>query len=96
MLLTDKPTFAALITKTWRFYDKTPIAETITDWFDLLESFPLEAIATAFKHHLTDPKAGQYLPKPSDIIRHLPQATTDDSHPGPDEAWGMLGSVDVH
>ena len=90
MLPTDKPTFAALIAKTWRFYDKTPKAETVADWFEMLEGLPLEAIATAFKRHLTDPKAGQYLPKPGDVIRHLPLAATDDGHPGPDEAWGLL------
>ena len=90
MLPTDKPAFAALIAKTWRFYDKTPTAETAADWFDVLESFPLDAIATAFKHHLTDPKAGPYLPKPGDVIRHLPISQTDDGHPGPDEAWGLL------
>ncbi len=90
MQATDKPAFAALIAKTWRFYDKTPTAETVADWFDVLESFPLDAIATAFKRHLTDPKAGPYLPKPGDIIRHLPISQTDDGHPGPDEAWGLL------
>ena len=90
MLPTDKPAFAALIAKTWRFYDKTPTAETAADWFDVLESFPLDAIAIAFKRHLTDPKAGPYLPKPGDIIRHLPISQTDDGHPGPDEAWGLL------
>lgn len=90
MQATDKPAFAALIAKTWRFYDKTPTAETAADWFDVLESFPLDAIATAFKRHLTDPKAGPYLPKPGDIIRHLPISQTDDGHPGPDEAWGLL------
>ena len=90
MLPTDKPAFVALIAKTWRFYDKTPTAETAADWFDVLESFPLDAIATAFKHHLTDPKAGPYLPKPGDVIRHLPISQTDDGHPGPDEAWGLL------
>ncbi|MDQ5910890.1 MAG: hypothetical protein QG599_2987, partial [Pseudomonadota bacterium] len=90
MLPTDKPAFTGLIAKTWRFYEKTPTAETVADWFDVLEGLPLEAVAIAFKRHLTDPKAGQYLPKPGDIIRHIPTATTDDGHPGPEEAWGML------
>lgn len=92
MLLTDKPAFAAIIAKTWRFYDKTPTGETLSDWFDVLESFPLEAIATAFKQHLTDPKSGQFIPKPADIVRHLQahQSDDDSGHPGPEEAWGML------
>lgn len=92
MLLTDKPAFAAIIAKTWRFYDKTPTGETLADWFDVLESFPLEAIATAFKQHLTDPKSGQFIPKPADIIHQLQthQSADDSGHPGPEEAWGML------
>jgi len=87
---TDKPAFAAIIAKTWRFYDKTPIAETVADWFDLLEGFALDAVATAFRRHLADPKAGQYLPKPADILRHLPGALCRDGRPDADEAWGML------
>ena len=87
---TDEATFTALMAKTWRFYGKTPTGQDIADWIDLLDGFPLEAIATAFKRHLIDPKAGQYLPKPADVIRHLPISQTDDGHPGPDEAWGLL------
>ena len=88
---TDEIAFAALIAKTWRFYDKKPTGETVADWFEMLTGFDLAAIATAFQRHLIDPKAGQYLPKPADIIRHLPTtATTDDGHPGADEAWGLL------
>ena len=87
---TDEATFTAIIAKTWRFYGKTPTGQDIADWIDLLDGFPLEAIATAFKRHLIDPKAGQYLPKPADVIRHLPISQTDDGHPGPDEAWGLL------
>jgi hypothetical protein len=88
MQATDEIAFAALIAKTWRFYDKKPTGETVADWFEILTGFDLAAIATAFQHHLIDPKAGQYLPKPADVIRHLP--ATDDGHPGPDEAWGLL------
>ncbi len=90
MQATDKITFTAIIAKTWRFYGKTPTGEDVAAWFELLAGFQMDAIATAFKRHLTDPKAGQYLPKPADIIRHLPAANLDDGHPGPDEAWGLL------
>lgn len=88
---TDKPGFAEIIAKTWRFYGKQPTGDDLADWFELLEGFPLEAVAVAFKRHLTDPKAGQYLPKPADIIRHLPiPKPEDDGRPSPDEAWGQL------
>ena len=87
---TDEAAFTALIAKTWRFYDKTPSGETIASWFELLKAFPLEAIARAFRQHLTDPKAGPYLPKPADVTRHLPMTALNNGHPGPDEAWGLL------
>lgn len=91
MQATDEIDFAALIAKTWRFYDKKPTGETVADWFEMLAGFDLAAIATAFQRHLIDPKAGQYLPKPADVIRHLPTAAAaNDGHPGADEAWGLL------
>lgn len=88
MQATDKSDFAALIAKTWRFYGKAPTGEDVADWFELLAEFPLSVVATAFRQHLTDHQQGQYLPKPADIIRHLP--VPDSGHPGPEEAWGML------
>ncbi len=86
MQATDKQSFAEIIAKVWRFYGKTPAGPQIADWFAFLENFPLDAIADAFKAHLSDPNTGQYLPKPADVIRHL----RGHDHPGPDEAWGIL------
>lgn len=80
---TDETAFTALIAKTWRFYGKTPTGVDVADWFELLESFPLEAVATAFQRHLTDPKTGPYLPKPADVLRHLQPRAGDDGHPRP-------------
>lgn len=85
----DKKDFLAVITKTWRFYGKQVDRETVADWWEMLAEFPLAVIATAFNAHLRDPDAGQYLPKPADIFRHLEAAQTN-SHPSPDEAWGLL------
>lgn len=86
----DKTEFALLLAKAWRFYGKVIDPEAVADWHDLLEEFPMEAIRYAIKRHLTDPERGQYLPKPADLIRHLPAATVGDGRPGPDEAWGLL------
>ena len=87
---TDETAFTAMMAKTWRFYRIPLSGEDVADWFDLLRDFPIEAVATAFKRHLADPKAGQYLPKPVDILRHLPGALCRDGRPDADEAWGML------
>ncbi|MER2526739.1 MAG: hypothetical protein ABTR07_02305 [Candidatus Competibacter denitrificans] len=91
MQATDKADFTALIAKTWRFYGKQPTGEDVADWFELLAEFPLGIVATAFRRHLTDPQQGQYLPKPADVIRHLPlPRPEDDGRPSADEAWGIL------
>lgn len=90
MQSTDSQEFATLVARTWRFYGKTPSGEDVADWFDLLQECALSDVAVAFRRHLTDPVRGQYLPKPADIIRHLPAATPGDGRPGPDEAWGLL------
>lgn len=90
MRSTDSQEFATLIARTWRFYGKTPTGEDVADWFDLLKECALDAVAAAFKRHLTDPDRGQYPPKPADIIRHLTGTATRDGRPGPDEAWGLL------
>ena len=91
MQASDKADFTALVAKTWRFYGKQPTGEDVADWFDLLAEFPLAVVATAFRRHLTDPHQGQYLPKPADIIRHLPvPRPEDDGRPSADEAWGLL------
>lgn len=87
---TDKADFAAMMAKTWRIYGKNLQGEDAALWFDLLEEHPMDAVALAFKRHMTDPQAGQYLPKPADLIRHMTAAQADDGHPGPEEAWGML------
>ncbi len=87
---TDETAFTAMMAKTWRFYERTLTGETVADWWDLLRDFPIEAVANAFRRHLADPKAGQYLPKPVDILRHIPNATLRDGRPEADEAWGML------
>ncbi len=56
----DKADFAAVMARAWRIYGKTLHAEDAALWFDLLEEHSLEAVALAFKRHMTDPQAGQY------------------------------------
>ena len=46
-------------------------------WLRFLEAYPADQISKAFDLHLSDPSAGQYLPKPADIVKHL-QGTQSD------------------
>jgi hypothetical protein len=47
-------------------------------WWTALKSYELPAIIDAFNRHLANPDAGQFAPKPADIIRML-QGSAQDS-----------------
>ena len=91
MKSTDEDAFAAMLTGVMTdVYDKA-IKPTLIDlWIASLQPYDLADVQTALMRYVTDPADCKFPPKPGDIIRHLPIAATDDHHPGPDEAWGML------
>jgi len=91
MKSTDKPAFALALTGCMvEIYDKAVSPVLLEVWCNALLPYELADVQAAFESYVTHPTDCKFPPKPGDIIRHLPQATTDDGHPGPDEAWGML------
>ncbi|KAB2923237.1 MAG: hypothetical protein F9K25_18595 [Candidatus Contendobacter sp.] len=87
---TDKPGFATAILAIAEIYGKALSPAAIGIYWNALQGYPLAKIQSAIERHVTDPTSGQFFPKPADIIRYLPAAQTDDGHPDPDEAWGLL------
>ena len=71
-------------------YDKAIKPALINLWIASLQPYALADVQAALMSYVTDPADCKFPPKPGDIIRHLPAAATDDGHPGPDEAWGLL------
>lgn len=60
------------------FYGKSLSRFALDVWWTALKSYELPAIIDAFNRHLANPDAGQFAPKPADIIRML-QGSTQDS-----------------
>lgn len=87
---TDRAGFAANILALAEIYGKALSPAAIGVYWNALQSYPLAEVQRAIERHVQDPDAGRYFPKPADLIRHLQTRAGDDSHPGPDEAWGLL------
>ena len=87
---TDKSGFAAHILAIAEIYGKALSTPAIGIYWTALQGYPLAEVQRAIEHHVHDPDAGRYFPKPADLIRHLQPRPEDDGHPGPDEAWGLL------
>lgn len=96
MKSTDNTTFAVILTGIMRDVYEKPVSPTLINlWIASLKPYDLADVQAAFERHITDPDAGQFPPKPADLIRQL-QALypeSDSSHPGPEEAWGMLNRL---
>jgi hypothetical protein len=59
------------------FYEKTLAPFAFDAWWNALKAYDLQAVVDAFNRHLSNPDAGQYPPKPADIIRMLQGSTQD-------------------
>src|SRR5688500_8833324 len=59
------------------FYGKSVSRFALDVWWTALKRHDLSAIVDAFNRHLANPDAGQFAPKPADIIRMLQGSTQD-------------------
>lgn len=74
----DFPKFHEGISGVMGFYSKSVSTFALDVWWNALKVYDLPAVVDAFNRHLANPDAGQYAPKPADIIRML-QGSTQDS-----------------
>jgi hypothetical protein len=88
MTETEKREFWALLQGVYEFYrcrsDLSDFAASV--WWNACRSYSVEQVSKAFSSHLVDPKSGQFLPKPADIVRALSGTQEDRSL----MAWGKL------
>lgn len=82
----EKRAFAELLTAALELYNKTPAKATLTLWWQTLERFEYQAVATAFSAYIADQNAGRFPPTPAGILAHLNAA---DGRPDSDEAWSI-------
>lgn len=56
-------------------------------FFRALAAHPLEEVRAGLDAHLRDPKRGQFLPMPADVIAQIQGIVAGDGRPGVEEAW---------
>lgn len=73
----DKREFWALLKGVHDFYrvDASEFAARV--WWQACSRYSLEQVTKAFDAHLLDPKSGQFMPKPADLVKQL-QGTHED------------------
>jgi hypothetical protein len=58
-------------------------------FFRSLSDYPLNEVRAGLDAHIRDPKRGQFLPMPADVIAQIQGIVADDGRPGPEEAWAQ-------
>lgn len=77
MRLEDFDEFREGIAGVYAFYGKDVSQFAADVWWNAMQPFDLPAVTLAFNRHLMNPDAGQFLPKPADIVRMLGGRTQD-------------------
>lgn len=90
MNVTDKTEFAELILAVSEIYGRALSPAALDVYWSALTRFSITDVRSAMNHHVNNPEAGQYFPKPADLIRAMGAGVNGGGYPGPDEAWGML------
>lgn len=95
MLDTDSKAFFELLTDAWSLKGQVLTGGAKALFFRALAAYPLDIVRGALSAHFADPKRGQYLPMPADVIAQIERALADDGRPGAEEAWALaLRSAD--
>lgn len=76
--------FSALLTDVLAYYGKDCSEFTTNVWWEAMQSFDFEQVASAIQKHATDAERGQFAPKVADIVKALQGTTTDRAA----MAWG--------
>ena len=79
----EKAKFTAAVVGLAGFYGAELNKMSLAIYWDTLREHELEALQEAMRCHVKDPDHGRFMPKPADIIRHLPA----DRIMGADAAW---------
>lgn len=80
----DKREFWALLKGVHEFYKMDVSNFAAQVWWNACQAYSLEQVSKAFSAHLVDPKSGQFIPKPADIVKALAGTHEDRSL----IAWG--------
>lgn len=73
----DKQNLVNLITNVHGFYKEPCSKFSLGVWLNALNPFSFEEIDAAFTRHSVDPDAGQFMPKPANIVKILGGTSKD-------------------
>ncbi|WP_394064516.1 DUF6475 domain-containing protein [Alcaligenes sp. WGS1538] len=85
----EKQAFFVLMADVYAFYRQDLSRFALNVWWQAMKTFDGAAVRMAFDRHCVNPDNGQFLPKPSDIVRLL-QGSTQDSALA---AWAKVDRV---
>jgi hypothetical protein len=86
----DLSPFSELLDAMWGLKGApAPTAVQKAMFFRALAAHPLEEVRAGLDAHLRDPKRGQFLPMPADVIAQINGIVADDGRPGAEEAWAQ-------
>jgi hypothetical protein len=95
MRSSDFDAFSALLSDVWSLKGQALSGGAKAMWFRAMSAYPLEVVQGALDAHLSDPKRGQFLPMPADVVAQIDRLVADDGRPGAEEAWALaLRSTD--
>ena len=95
----DRKPFRAMLEAVAALYARDLSADVMALYWSALQAFDLAAVRAALDRHVKNPDAGQFFPKPADLIRMLEGTTVDSAA----QAWAKCeramrsvgGHVDV-
>ena len=78
MIESDRKEFFPLIAGVYAFYRQAFSDFAGGVWWEAMKPYDFDAVKQAMNRHAVNPDAGQFLPKPADVVRML-QGSTQDS-----------------
>lgn len=83
---TDFAAFRDLMKGVHDFYAKDLSEFSLSVWWESMRQFDLDAVKQAMNRHVMNPDAGQFMPKPADVVRMLAGRTVDSAQ----VAWAKV------
>lgn len=86
MTQNDSEAFSAMLAAVAAVYGREVTPEVTAIYWSAMAPYSLAAVRQAFDRHVKSPDAGQYMPKPADLIRMLGGTSSDQAM----QAWAVV------
>lgn len=73
----EKAKFFKLVSAVYAFYRQDTSEFALSVWWHAVQQFDYEAVAEALNRHCVNPDAGQFMPKPADVVKMLRGSSQD-------------------